>query len=155
LIPASATVTVSASPSVGGGGGGSGGGGPRGGTPPRGPGGAPRVAGARPQQRSAAPPGPPPPHPAGGPAGPADLGGGLDQGGSRLAVVQGIQGSLEYRTDQVEDLYQNYLGRQADSPSLGVDVAFLGTGGQVEQLRASIVGSPEFLQMHGGTPAGF
>jgi hypothetical protein len=79
----------------------------------------------------------------------------LNMGVSPMAVVQGIESSMEYRADQVQVLYQRYLHRAADPVGLQAFVNFVGMGGTYEQVAAMLVGSMEYLQMHGGTPAGF
>src|SRR5439155_12361680 len=57
----------------------------------------------------------------------------LDQGVSRPAVVEAMESSLEYRTDLVQSLYTQYLHRNADPGGLNGFVAFLRSGGSVEQ----------------------
>jgi hypothetical protein len=82
----------------------------------------------------------------------------LNQGASRLQVVQAIENDPgnEYRTDEVQALYMQYLHRSADPSGLGSGVAFLQSGGTVEQLAAAIAGSPEYFQNRGGgTNSGF
>jgi hypothetical protein len=79
----------------------------------------------------------------------------LIDGASRDQIVQQIESSREYRADQVQALYSQYLHRSADSLGLAADVAFLQSGGTVEQLAAGITVSPEFFQNSGGTNSGF
>jgi exo-beta-1,3-glucanase (GH17 family) len=80
----------------------------------------------------------------------------LDQGVSRFQVVLAIENSLEYRIDQIEDLYGRFLHRAADPLGLLGWVAFLQTGATVEQVARGIVASPEyFLVRGGGTDEGF
>jgi len=87
----------------------------------------------------------------------------LDQGVSRAQVVQSIENSLEYRTDQVEDLYQSYLGRSADPSGLASSLNLLLTASSYLpsqvlylQLQANILGSAEYYQNRsGGTNSGF
>jgi hypothetical protein len=57
--------------------------------------------------------------------------------------------SLEYRTDEVERLYQNILGRAADPLGLQYAVDYLGQGGRVEQVAIVMLASPEFFQDNG------
>ena len=97
------------------------------------------------------------------PSGMLYFSGALNQGASRTQVVQGIESSQEYRTDEVNSLYQAYLGRDVD-PS-GLSFAFsllsgtplvLGSQNVFLQLQADILGSTEFYQTQGGgTNAGF
>lgn len=64
---------------------------------------------------------------------------------SRTQVVQGIESSQEYRIVQVNSAYQQILGRQADPTGLNSFVQFLQSGATVEQLKALLAGSQEFL----------
>jgi hypothetical protein len=99
---------------------------------------------------------------------PVDLGGLnywtglLNSGTSRTAVVAGIQASPEYLVRTINSVYQTYLGRPADQNGInfGIQVltnqAILIPGASVlDQLKAVIIGSPEYFQNHGGTNAGF
>jgi hypothetical protein len=81
----------------------------------------------------------------------------LNQGASRLAIVQAIENDPgnEYRTAEVQALYQQYLHRAADPSGLSSGVALLQSGGTVEQLAARLIGSPEYFQNAGGTNSGF
>jgi hypothetical protein len=79
----------------------------------------------------------------------------LDHGASPASVVAGIESSPEYLSDRVEGLYQFWLHRAADSTGLNNFVTFLQQGGTFEQVRAALVGSAEYLTLHGGTVAGF
>jgi len=76
----------------------------------------------------------------------------LNQGLSRFQEVQEVQGSLEYRRNEVNFLYEHFLGRLPDSAG---GLLFLLNGGSFETLEASIVGSPEYFQKSGGTISGF
>jgi hypothetical protein len=69
----------------------------------------------------------------------------LRQGVSRRQVALGIETSLEYRTNQVENLYGRYLHRAADPLSLNAVIAFLAAGGTVEQVAARLAGSQEYF----------
>jgi uncharacterized repeat protein (TIGR03803 family) len=79
----------------------------------------------------------------------------LNDGVSRLQVVQSIESGLEYRTDVVEALYNKLLHRAADSAGLNGFTSFLGSGGTAAQVEAAIMGSAEYFQLHGGTNNGF
>lgn len=93
----------------------------------------------------------------------ADLGGltffskALNQGTSnRVQVVLNIEQSLEYRTDEVQSLYQELLHRPGEATGVGLFTTFLGAGGTVEQVAAIMAGSPEYyLNRGGGTSDGF
>jgi uncharacterized repeat protein (TIGR01451 family) len=74
----------------------------------------------------------------------------LDNGASRLQIVQGFQSSPEYRGDEVDAVYSRLLHRAADPAGRNSFVNFLESGGTVEQLEALIAGSPEYFQRRGG-----
>jgi hypothetical protein len=74
------------------------------------------------------------------------FGGLLDNGTlNRLQVAQDIENSVEFRTVEVNHAYQQILGRQADPTGLNAFIQFLANGGTVEQLKATLAASPEFL----------
>jgi uncharacterized repeat protein (TIGR01451 family) len=74
----------------------------------------------------------------------------LDNGASRLQIVQGFQNSPEYRGDEVDAVYSRLLHRAADPAGRNSFVQFLENGGRVEQVEALIAGSPEYFQRRGG-----
>jgi uncharacterized protein (TIGR03118 family) len=74
----------------------------------------------------------------------------LNQGVSRAQVVQDIEGSMEFRTDQVTAIYNQFLRRAVDASGLATFTNFLANGGTVEQVEAMVVGSPEYFQSRGG-----
>ena len=88
---------------------------------------------------------------------PAEAGGfsfwtGLLNGGqTRTQVVEEIEScsTLEYRRIQVQDLFAALLHRSPDPSALSYDAIFLETSGTPEQLAASILTSPEYLQRNG------
>jgi hypothetical protein len=89
-------------------------------------------------------------------AGLASWVGDLDHGVSRAQVVRGFEQSLEWRTDQVEALYHQFLNRDADPSGLDTYVHYLGMGGTVEQLKIILTSSPEYFMVRGGgTNEGF
>jgi cyclophilin family peptidyl-prolyl cis-trans isomerase len=65
---------------------------------------------------------------------------------SRMQVAQAILTSDEGRTHEIEDLYQTYLNRPADSVGLNLSLSFLKMGGTLQDVRAEIMGSPEYFQ---------
>jgi hypothetical protein len=81
----------------------------------------------------------------------------LSHGMSRLQVVENIENAStnEYRTDEVEALYNQYLHRVADPTGLANSVAFLQSGGTLEQLTSMLAGSLEYFNNSGGTNSGF
>jgi hypothetical protein len=79
----------------------------------------------------------------------------LKNGASPSSVIKGIESSTEFRTIEVQDLYQTYLHRSADSGGLQNWVNMLASGGTVEQAAEGIVSSPEYFQLHGGANDAF
>lgn len=74
----------------------------------------------------------------------------LDQGGSRQTVLNGIQGSTEFRQILVQSLYKHYLKRSADASGLSSFQAFFQQGGTVAQAASILVSSAEYFQVRGG-----
>lgn len=70
-------------------------------------------------------------------------------------VAADIENTDEYRGVDVQNGYQLLLDRPADSLGFSSGVNFLGSGGTVEQLLATLAGSPEYFSDQGGTSAGF
>jgi hypothetical protein len=96
------------------------------------------------------------------PDGLATWSGMLDHGTSRVQVVQAIQGSDEYLTKKVEEVYHKLLHRDADANGLQSSLNLLrgipaipGVTDLLGQLEANIMGSVEYFQLHGGTNTGF
>jgi hypothetical protein len=79
----------------------------------------------------------------------------LANGASAATVVAGIEGSTEYRTDEVQGLYVTYLHRAADPGGLQHFVNVLNSGGTVEQVAEVLVSSGEYFQLHGGANDAF
>jgi Domain of unknown function (DUF4214) len=79
----------------------------------------------------------------------------LSMGLSHNTFVLAIENTDEFRAAAIEDLYERYLNRPADSDGLALWVGFLGTGGTIKQVAASILASPEYYQLQGGTDADF
>lgn len=78
----------------------------------------------------------------------------LDAGTSREAVAQGFFTSRERRANFIEEYYLNYLGRAADSAGTEYWLNVWQATGGPELVRASLIGSGEYLQSHGGTVYG-
>src|SRR5262249_2423038 len=75
---------------------------------------------------------------------------------SRHHVRHQSEGTAEYRTRQVQVFHALLLNRAPDSTGLAAFAGFLGAGGTVEQVKASILGSGEyFTSRSGGTNDGF
>jgi hypothetical protein len=56
----------------------------------------------------------------------------------------------------VQNLYQEFFHRAADTDGLNNSVNFLNAGGTLSQLRAILASSPEYFQQRGsGTDSGF
>lgn len=73
----------------------------------------------------------------------------------RFQSVLEIENTFEFRRNVVENLYMRYLNRQADVPGLLNSVQLLADGFTINQLSASLIASPEFYQLNGGTTTGF
>lgn len=78
----------------------------------------------------------------------------LDAGVSREAVAQGFFASRERRARYVNEYYLDYLGRAADSAGTEYWLNVWQATGGPELVRASLIGSGEYLQSHGGTVYG-
>jgi hypothetical protein len=74
---------------------------------------------------------------------------------TRAQFVLDIENSFEMHTLLVQHYYKAYLKRSADSGGLATYVTALGNGATDEQIQASILGSPEYLQLNGNATAGF
>lgn len=80
----------------------------------------------------------------------------LDQGKSRLSVVQQIQALPAYDTHQVQLMYQTLVGTAPTTDQLNQDVKYLQGGGHIGTLRVRLLSSPTFFQRAGhGTDAGY
>jgi len=80
----------------------------------------------------------------------------LDQGVSRTEVAREIEQGQEWLTDQVQALYEQFLHRNADASGLSTFVTLLSTGGTLQQVKALLTSSGEYLQARGGgTNQGF
>jgi len=79
----------------------------------------------------------------------------LNQGVSRTQVATMIEGSLEYRTDEVNALYLQLLHRPSDPTGLNAFTTYLGNGGTAAAVEAIMLGSPEYFQFHGSTNNSF
>jgi Domain of unknown function (DUF4214) len=73
----------------------------------------------------------------------------LNSGNSRSAVVSSITQSTEYRTDQVQAIFEKLLQRQADAAGLTAFTNALANGATLQQCEATIAGSQEFFQARG------
>jgi hypothetical protein len=72
----------------------------------------------------------------------------IDQGGSRMAVAQQIEGSTEYHTLQVTSLYENLLGREPDPAGLSAYVGLMDAGMSPEDVAAALLNSDEYRATH-------
>jgi hypothetical protein len=66
-------------------------------------------------------------------------------GQNRIQVVQAILNTAEYRTDVVQDMYQKFLHRNADTASLNAFVSFLVQGGDDTVVSSVLIGSQEYF----------
>ena len=65
---------------------------------------------------------------------------------TRFDVAMAVQGSDEWRTDIVNEYYQQFLHRPADPTGLKTYKSFLSTGGTEQEVIASLLGSVEYFQ---------
>jgi hypothetical protein len=81
----------------------------------------------------------------------------LNLGVARSQVVLQIETSPsnEYRTIEVQNLYQRYLKRTPDPGGLSASIALLAGGGTIQQLSAALTSSAEFFGLAGGSNTGF
>ncbi|HEX5499266.1 MAG TPA: DUF4214 domain-containing protein, partial [Thermomicrobiales bacterium] len=70
------------------------------------------------------------------------------------SIVADIEASSEFRQDEVQTVFRQYLGRDADPAALDFFGERLASGETVEQLAAAVAGSQEYAQLHAGD-AGF
>lgn len=88
---------------------------------------------------------------------------GLEYYRSRLAsgalgknqMAMDMQNSLEYRTKQLNAMYQQFLGRSSDGVGLSAHLAFLASGGSWNEVRTTFLASAEYYRRAGGSDAGF
>jgi hypothetical protein len=73
----------------------------------------------------------------------------------RTAILQGIEASTEYRNDVITKIYERYLGRGPTSGELTSWGAYLAGGATQEQMTAQVVGSTEYLNLHGTATSAF
>jgi len=72
-----------------------------------------------------------------------------------VAVATGLAYSAENFSNIVRHDYQRYLGRTADAAGLQSWVAAMASGLTDEQVEAGFIGSPEYVQNHGGQGEGW
>ena len=75
----------------------------------------------------------------------------LAAGASRTAVALQMLTSTEYRTRFVQNAYQTYLNRPADSGGLNFLVSSMANGATDEMVVATLVSSAEFYAASGGS----
>jgi len=69
-------------------------------------------------------------------------------------VPQPPVGTLDPQYELVQSWYQHYLHRSGNVNELSGWVSLMNRGSGPEDIEASILGSDEFLNAHGGTPEG-
>ena len=76
----------------------------------------------------------------------------IDQGqATRAQVLLDIEASAEYLNLKVQELFGIFLNRPAITAEAIAYADFLGTGGTIEQVEVTLVGSPEYYRTRGGT----
>lgn len=79
----------------------------------------------------------------------------LQNGASRLQIVQQLMNSSEYQARVVDQVYEEVLGRAPDAAGLSTWTNFLANGGTADQLEASLLGSQEYFNTQGQSNAAF
>jgi hypothetical protein len=81
----------------------------------------------------------------------------LDSGQlTRLQVATGLVNSQEFRTDEVQNLFQTLLKRSVGPGPVTAFTTMLAQGGTSDQIKAFILSSDEYFQTRGGgTNTGF
>ena len=79
----------------------------------------------------------------------------LNGAGGRTGVINGIEESLEGRSNLLRNWYRHFLGRDLDQPGANYWLGQFGQGESEEQIQAGILGSQEFMEraqsLGGGT----
>ena len=79
----------------------------------------------------------------------------LGFGVTRVQIAGMLTSSNEYRTDLVQQLYNNFLHRAASPLEVNAFVGFLQQGGTDDDLKAAILGSDEYFRLGRLSTAGF
>jgi uncharacterized delta-60 repeat protein len=66
-------------------------------------------------------------------------------------IVTGFLQSTEYHTHTIQALYATYLHRSADPTGLVFWSNYLAAGGTADTIALNLIGSSEYVQLHGGT----
>jgi hypothetical protein len=69
---------------------------------------------------------------------------------SRRDVAESILGSDEYAARQIDGMFQAFLGRNADPPSLDGYVKEVGDGKTLEDVAVDLLSSDEYRALHAG-----
>jgi uncharacterized protein (TIGR03118 family) len=75
----------------------------------------------------------------------------LAQGASRAQVALAIEGTTEYHSLEVQNLFQTYLHRAPDLGGLTAFTATLDAGGTITQVREALTSSAEYFQTRAGS----
>lgn len=79
----------------------------------------------------------------------------MGAGQGPVAIAHSLLGSVEYRSNLVQSLYWQYLGRGGNSAGITSWVDAMGRGMTDEQVRLAFLGSPEFWTNSGGNAKGY
>src|SRR5262249_47312976 len=74
---------------------------------------------------------------------------------SRTQFVLAVEASVEYRTLQINTIYETLLHRPVEAGALKTFLGFLSPGGAFGQKQAVVASSDEFFMRSGGTNDGF
>lgn len=79
----------------------------------------------------------------------------LDAGLSPVIMAQQIEGSQEFHIREIQAVYHAYLHRDADAAALSSFNQLMTEGYSVSYVKAVVLGSDEYFNLHGGTVNGF
>jgi hypothetical protein len=79
----------------------------------------------------------------------------LEQDTPRTTVAAMILNSQEYRTRQIQRFFRQYLGHEASQGAVDFYLNGLAAGATYDEVKATILGSTEYIVRRGGTPAGY
>jgi len=74
---------------------------------------------------------------------------------NEFQMATAMQNSIEYRTRQIQAMYQKYLGRGSDTAGLSAHLTYLAAGGTWDGLRTTFLGSNEYYRRAGGSANAF
>lgn len=79
----------------------------------------------------------------------------LTAGLSPIIMAQRIEGSSEFHIREINSVYSAYLDRLADSAAISNFNQLMTEGYSISYVKAVVLGSDEYFNLHGGTVNGF